>query len=95
MGFLTNLLNPKARILYLSLLPQFIHPDRGNVMTQSLVLCATQISISVGVNSVIVVMAGSVAGFLAARPRWVQLQRWFMGTVLAGLAVRMATEARR
>jgi threonine/homoserine/homoserine lactone efflux protein len=59
------------------------------------VLCATQITISVAVNSLIVVMAGSVAAFLGSRPRWVQMQRWFMGTVLAGLAVRMATEARR
>jgi threonine/homoserine/homoserine lactone efflux protein len=95
MGFLTNLLNPKAAVLYLSLLPQFIVPERGSVLTQSLVLCATQISISVAVNSLIVVMAGSVAAFLESRPRWVQVQRWFMGTVLAGLAIRMATEVRR
>ena len=38
MGFLTNLLNPKAAMLYLSLLPQFIDPARGGVMGQSLVL---------------------------------------------------------
>jgi threonine/homoserine/homoserine lactone efflux protein len=95
MGFLTNLLNPKAAVLYLSLLPQFIVPERGSVLVQSLVLCATQITISVAVNSLIVVMAGSVAAFLESRPRLVQVQRWFMGTVLAGLAVRMATEVRR
>jgi threonine/homoserine/homoserine lactone efflux protein len=40
-------------------------------------------------------MAGSIAVFLARRPAWILLQRWLMGTVLAGLAVRMATEARR
>jgi threonine/homoserine/homoserine lactone efflux protein len=95
MGFLTNLLNPKAAVLYLSLLPQFISPEHGSVLGQSLVLCATQITISVAVNSLIVVTAGTVAEFLARRPRWVQIQRWFMGTVLAGLAVRMATDARR
>jgi hypothetical protein len=32
---------------------------------------------------------------LAARPGWALLQRYLMGTVLAGLAVRMAVEARR
>jgi hypothetical protein len=40
-------------------------------------------------------MAGSIAVFLARRPAWILFQRWLMGTVLAGLAVRMATEARR
>jgi threonine/homoserine/homoserine lactone efflux protein len=67
MGFLTNLLNPKAAVLYLSLLPQFIYPERGNVLAQSLVLCATQITISVAVNSLIVVMAGGVAAFCTSR----------------------------
>lgn len=95
MGFLTNLLNPKAAVLYLSLLPQFISPERGNVLGQSLALGFTQITVSVSVNAVIAVMAGTIAGFLAGRPMWLTVQRWLMGTVLAGLAVRMATEARR
>jgi threonine/homoserine/homoserine lactone efflux protein len=95
MGLFTNLLNPKAAVLYLSLLPQFIEPSHGSVLGQSLVLCATQILVSVSVNGLIVVMAGGIAKFLATRPTWAIVQRWLMGTVLAGLAVRMATEARR
>lgn len=95
MGFLTNLLNPKAAVLYLSLLPQFIRPGAGGVLTQSLALGFTQIAISVAVNAMIVLAAGSIAAFLAGRPFWAAVQRWIMGTVLAGLAVRMATEARR
>ncbi|MBU0724263.1 MAG: LysE family translocator [Alphaproteobacteria bacterium] len=95
MGFATNLLNPKIAMLYLSLLPHFISPEQGNVLLQSLTLGGVQIAISVTVNAVIAVTAGAIAGFLARRPLWLLVQRWLMGTVLAGLALHMATEARR
>ncbi|MTH77627.1 LysE family translocator [Paracoccus aestuariivivens] len=95
MGFLTNLLNPKIAILYLSLLPQFVSPEQSNVLTQSLILGSVQIAISVTVNALIAIAAGGIASFLAGRPIWLVVQRWLMGTVLAGLAIRLLTEARR
>jgi threonine/homoserine/homoserine lactone efflux protein len=95
MGLVTNLLNPKIAVMYVSLLPQFIQPDLGSVLTQSLALGMTQVAVSLSVNALIALMAGSIAGFLAGRPLWMVAQRWLMGTVLAGLAVRMALESRR
>ncbi|MBF9233010.1 LysE family translocator [Microvirga alba] len=95
MGLVTNLLNPKAAMLYLSLLPQFIDPSKGNVLAQSLVLGSTQIAISLSVNALIAITAGTIAAFLARNPRWITVQRWLMGTVLGGLAVQMAVEAKK
>ncbi|EOF4703060.1 LysE family translocator [Klebsiella sp. MISC125] len=95
MGFVTNLANPKIAIMYLSLLPQFITPGHGSILSQSLVLGFTQAIISVAVNALLVVMAGQVSLFLAGRPLWQQFQRWLMATVLAGMAVKIAFEARR
>jgi threonine/homoserine/homoserine lactone efflux protein len=95
MGLITNLLNPKVAMLYLALLPQFIDVQAGSVLGQSLVLGATQIAISLSVNAAIAIMAGTIAAFLRARPTWGLVQRWLMGTVLAGLAARMAMEGGR
>ncbi|MDI1364052.1 MAG: LysE family translocator [bacterium] len=95
MGLLTNLLNPKAAMLYLSLLPQFIDPHRGAVLGQSLVLGGSQIVVSLTINGLICLGAGTIATFLATRPTFAIVQRWLMATVLGGLAIRMATEARR
>src|SRR5579859_7067031 len=95
MGLMTNLLNPKAAMLYLALLPQFVDPGRGSVLLQSVLLGSLQIVISLTVNGIIAATAGSISSFLAQSPRWLMLQRWLMGTVLAGLAVNMLRESRR
>ncbi len=94
MGFLTNLLNPKAAVLYLSLLPQFIDPARGHVLAQGVLLGLLQIAISATVNFSIVMAAGSVAAWFAGRPAWLRAQRWLMAGVLTGLAMRLALEKR-
>jgi threonine/homoserine/homoserine lactone efflux protein len=69
MGFVTNLLNPKIAMLYLALLPQFIDPTAGSVLTQSLLLGTIQIVISVSINAMMAMAAGTIALFLATRPR--------------------------
>lgn len=95
MGFATNMLNPKAAVLYLSLLPQFLAPETGDLLRRSLTLGATQIGISCAVNGLAILAAGAVARFLVRHPLWELLQRWTMGAVLSSLAVRMALDSRR
>lgn len=95
MGLMTNLLNPKIALLYLSLLPQFVDPSHGSVLIQSVVLGLVQMSVSGTVNAGIVFAAGAIATFLSTRPTWARLQRWLMATVLGLLAVRMAVASQR
>lgn len=94
MGLLTNLLNPKIAVMYLSLLPQFVAPDHGAVLGQTLVLGSVQILISMMINGAVICFAGSLARQLRARPKWVAAQRWAMGAVLASLSLRMIFDSR-
>jgi len=94
MGFMTNLLNPKIAVLYVSLLPHFQDPSHGSLLVQSSILGLTQISISFLVNLLIVLTASQVARLLGQRPSWVRVQRWFMASVLTALAARMALDRR-
>ncbi|GLK55104.1 threonine/homoserine/homoserine lactone efflux protein [Methylopila capsulata] len=95
MGLVTNLLNPKVAMFYLALFPQFIDPAAGSVLTQTLALGAVQITISMAGNAMFALTAGGIAAFLARHPLWVTAQRWLMGLVLGGLAVRLALDSRR
>lgn len=95
MGLMTSLLNPKIAMFYLSVIPQFVDPDSESLLGQSVLLGATQLVVSVSVNAMIIVTAGSLAAVLATRPSWLRLQRWIMGLMLGGFAMRMALEGRR
>jgi len=95
MGFMTNLLNPKIAVFYLAIFPQFVSPGNGSVLAQSVQLGLTQIAISFTVNLLIAMSAATLAAWFNRKPAWLVAQRYIMGTVLAGLALKLVTEQRR
>lgn len=79
-------------MLYLALLPQFIDPAQGSVFVQSLTLGLVQILSAITVQSVVIVTAGSISFVVLRHTRWIKMQQWVMGTIFAGLALRVATQ---
>lgn len=64
-GLITNWLNPKAAVFYVAVLPEFIRPGAGSVMSQTLALSAVYVAVATVIHSGIVLLAGSLQSKIA------------------------------
>lgn len=92
-GLIGNLLNPKAALLYVVLLPGFIRPAQGPLLAQALTLGSLHVVVSVIVHSVIVLTAARAGGALLTRAQGPRM-RAAMALGLVAVAVWTAWETR-
>ena len=88
-GLIGNLLNPGTVLLYFSLIPQFIHPERGHILLQNLELCGLQMLGSTVTNITIVFLAGFATDGILRNEKYQQWMRYIMSILIAAFAVKM------
>ncbi|MBS1173949.1 MAG: LysE family translocator [Burkholderiaceae bacterium] len=93
-GFTTCLLNPKIVLMYGSLLPQFVHPDAGNPLVQTLELGILQIAAAALAHSCVILSASRITALLGRSQRFVSAQRYLLASLLVGVALRIAFDKR-
>ena len=89
-----SVVNPKVAVFYLSLFPQFVDPASGPVLLQSLALGVVHITVSTSIDGGLVTVAGALSAWIARRPGWLRMQRWFLGGAFGVLAVWLAATPR-
>jgi threonine/homoserine/homoserine lactone efflux protein len=88
-GLLVQLLNPKIAVFFLAFLPQFVDPDRGSVVAQSLVLGTLFTVLAIVGDGAYVLAADAVSGRLR-RGRGMRRLARISGGVYIGLGVTAA-----
>ncbi len=88
-GLLGNLLNPKAGVIFVTVVPQFVRPGDG-ALRLLLMLAIFELVLLAWLNLYGYLVVRGLGGATRTRPRTV-VQR-VSGVVLIGLGVRLATE---
>lgn len=91
-GFITNVLNPKAAVFYVTVLPTFLPPD-GAFAALSVTLSAIYVAVATLIHTVIVGLAGAARPLLED-PWRSRILRRVLALALAGVAVWLAWKTR-
>ena len=88
-GLIGNLLNPGTLMLYFSLIPQFIHPERKNILLQNLELCGLQMLGSTVTNCIVVYIAGFATALFFKNEIYQRRIRYVMSLLIVLFAIKM------
>jgi threonine/homoserine/homoserine lactone efflux protein len=90
-GVVTEVLNPKTALFFLSFIPQFVSVSEGHVVAQFLALGAISVTLNTSADIVVACFAGPLGTRMKQSVRFRRRQRTASGLVMAGLGIYVAT----
>jgi threonine/homoserine/homoserine lactone efflux protein len=91
-GALTNLFNPKALIVFVAFLPQFINVKHSGSMMPFFILGGTLALIALIWFSAVGLFAGMIGVFVKTNRYFQKVIKYAAGSILIGLGIRLALQ---
>ena len=89
-GVLTEVLNPKTALFFLSFIPQFVNHSQGHVFEQFIVLGAISVTLNTSADILVTMFAAPLGRRIRESARFRRRQRTLTGAVMIGLGTYLA-----
>jgi threonine/homoserine/homoserine lactone efflux protein len=89
-GVMTEVLNPKTALFFLSFIPQFVNRANGHVFLQFVLLGTLSVTLNTSADIVVTMLAGPLGQRIRESARFRRRQRTLTGAVMIGLGTYLA-----
>lgn len=94
-GVVTEVLNPKTALFFLSFIPQFVNRASGHVFLQFVLLGSISVILNTTADLIVIVLAGPLGKKIRSSATFRRRQKTATGAIMIGLGTYLATSENR